>query len=178
MSAFRAAFPDEPEPTTFQNASRAIASFEESLFTRGRWDQFLEGDKSVLTDEEKAGFNRFVEIGCVSCHFGSTVGATGFQKLGLVRAWPDTRDRGRYEITRRDADWMLFRVPSLRNVAVTGPYFHDGSVASLEEAIRMMARHQLGRELHAEDVSSIKSWLKTLTGAIPRDAIAPAPPGP
>jgi cytochrome c peroxidase len=106
------------------------------------------------------------------------VGVTGFQKLGLVKAWPDTRDRGRYEVTRKEADWMLFRVPSLRNVAMTGPYFHDGSVSSLEEAIRMMARHQLGQELNPEDVALIQSWLKALTGEIPREAIVLGAPGP
>jgi cytochrome c peroxidase len=87
-----------------------------------------------------------------------------FQKVGLVRAWPDTRDRGRYEITMRDTDWMIFRVPSLRNVTRTAPYFHDGSVTSLQEAIRMMARHQIGRELGDEDVGLIAGWLDTLTG--------------
>jgi cytochrome c peroxidase len=177
VDAFRLAFPTELEPVTFHNASQAIGAFEDSLFTRGPWDRFLEGERAALSDEERQGFNRFVEVGCVSCHFGASVGVTGLQKLGLVKAWPDTHDRGRYESTRKDADWMLFRVPSLRNVAMTGPYFHDGSVSSLEEAIRMMARHQLGQELDPEDVSLIQSWLKALTGEIPREAIEPGEPG-
>jgi cytochrome c peroxidase len=175
-AAFREAFPDDREPISVRNAQRAIAAFEESLFTPGRWDRFLEGDKSALSPEEKAGFNRFVDVGCISCHFGANVGATMFQKVGLVKAWPDTRDRGRYEITRREADWMVFKVPSLRNVAETAPYFHDGSIASLEEAVRMMARHQIGKELDREDVSLILAWLRCLTGDIPRDAIAPPAP--
>ncbi|WP_437294812.1 hypothetical protein [Sorangium sp. So ce426] len=86
--------------------------------------------------------------------------------------WPDTKDRGRYEITRRDVDWMVFRVPSLRNVAQTGPYFHDGWVSSLEEAVRMMARHQLGKELSDKEVHLITRWLDRLTGEIPRADIA------
>lgn len=98
-----------------------------------------------------------------------------FQKAGLVRAWPDSKDRGRFEITRRDADWMVFRVPSLRNVAATGPDFDDGSVADLDEAIRMMAYHQLGKTLDDADVSSIRAWLDCLSGAPPGDDGRPAP---
>ena len=169
--AFARAFPGQPQPVTFDNVARALAAFEATLFTRSRWDRFLEGDRAALSDDEKAGFNRFVDIGCITCHFGPDVGATMYQKAGLVKPWPDTKDRGRYEITRRDVDWMVFRVPSLRNVAETGPYFHDGSVSSLEEAVRMMGRHQLGKELPERDVSLITRWLRSLTGEIPRDDI-------
>ncbi|XXX72032.1 cytochrome c peroxidase [Sorangium sp. So ce134] len=166
--AFARAFPGQPEPVTFRNVARALAAFEGTLFTRSRWDMFLEGDRAALSAEEKAGFNVFVDTGCISCHFGPDVGATMYQKAGLVKPWPDTKDRGRYEITRRGADWMVFRVPSLRNVAQTGPYFHDGSVSSLEEAVRMMARHQLGKELRDREVHLIARWLGSLTGEIPR----------
>ncbi|WP_437729778.1 cytochrome c peroxidase [Sorangium sp. So ce1335] len=166
--AFAEAFPDQPEAVTFHNVAQALAAFQATLFTRSRWDVFLEGDKTALSDEEKAGFNAFVDTGCVSCHFGPDIGATMYQKSGLVKPWPDSKDRGRYEITRRDVDWMVFRVPGLRNVARTGPYFHDGSVSSLEEAVRMMARHQLGKELGGEEVRLIVRWLGSLTGEIPR----------
>ncbi|WP_437525418.1 cytochrome c peroxidase [Sorangium sp. So ce726] len=166
--AFALAFPGQPQAVTFDNVARALAAFEATLFTRSRWDVFLEGDKTALSAEERAGFNVFVDIGCVSCHFGPDLGATMYQKAGLVKPWPDTKDRGRYEITRRDVDWMVFRVPSLRNVAQTGPYFHDGSVSSLEEAVRMMARHQLGKELADKEVHLITRWLDSLTGEIPR----------
>ncbi|MDI3286630.1 cytochrome c peroxidase [Polyangium sp. 15x6] len=169
--AFAQAFPGPTQPVTFDNVARALAAFQATLYTRSRWDRFLEGDKAALSDEEKAGFNRFVEIGCITCHFGPNVGATMYQKAGLVKPWPDTKDRGRYEITRRDVDWMVFRVPSLRNVAQTGPYFHDGSVSSLEEAVKMMGRHQLGQELSSRDARLITRWLESLTGEIPRDAI-------
>jgi cytochrome c peroxidase len=170
--AFAQAFPGQPQPVTFDNVARALAAFEGTLFTRSRWDRFLEGDRTALSDEERAGFNRFVDIGCITCHFGPHVGATMYQKAGLVRPWPDTKDRGRYEITRRDADWMVFRVPSLRNVAQTGPYFHDGSVSSLEEAVKMMGRHQLGHDLSDRDARLITRWLESLTGEIPRGDIA------
>ncbi|MFO0612803.1 MAG: cytochrome c peroxidase [Polyangiaceae bacterium] len=163
-ASFAAAFPDRKEPVSLDPVAEALSAFQRTLVSRGRWDRFLEGDAGALTDEEKRGFNRFVDVGCVTCHFGSNVGASMFQKAGLVRAWPDSKDRGRFEITRRDADWMVFRVPSLRNVAVTGPYFHDGSVTSLDEAIRMMAYHQLGKTLDPADVRAIHAWLDCLTG--------------
>ena len=170
LAAFARAFPDDPAPASFDNTARSLAAFEATLLTRGaRWDRFLEGNPTALGEREKAGFNRFVEVGCVQCHFGTYVGATTMQKLGLVKAWPDTRDRGRYEITRRDPDWMVFRAASLRNVTQTAPYFHDGSIASLDQAIRMMARHQIGKELADEDVSLIADWLGTLTGELPKD---------
>jgi cytochrome c peroxidase len=161
---FATAFPGRSEPVSFDNTARALAAYQATLFSRGRWDRFLEGDRAALSDDEQAGFNRFVEVGCVTCHFGPNVGATMFQKVGLVKAWPDTRDRGRYEITRRDDDWMVFRVPPLRNVEKTAPYFHDGSVSDLGTAIRLMARHQLGKELDRDDVRLIRAWLSTLTG--------------
>ncbi|AGP32584.1 cytochrome c peroxidase [Sorangium cellulosum] len=166
--AFALAFPEQRDAVTFHNVAQALAAFEATLFTRSRWDAFLEGEKTALSGEEKAGFNAFVDTGCISCHFGPDIGATMYQKAGLVKPWPNTKDRGRYEITRRGADWMVFRVPSLRNVAQTGPYFHDGSVSSLEEAVRMMARHQLGKELRDREVYLIVRWLGSLTGEIPR----------
>ncbi len=166
-SRFAAAFRGDRQPVSFDNIARALAAYEVTLVNRGRWDRFLEGDRAALTQEEKAGFNRFVEVGCVSCHFGPHIGANMFQKVGLVKAWPDSRDRGRFEITRRDADWMVFRVPTLRNVAVTAPYFHDGSVSDLDTVIEMMAWHQLGKRLDQSDVRLIRSWLVSLTGDPP-----------
>ena len=166
-SGFAAAFRGERPAVTFDNIARALAAYEETLVSRGRWDRFLEGDRAALTPDEKAGFNRFIDVGCVTCHFGPHVGANMFQKVGLVKAWPDSRDRGRFEITRRDADWMVFRVPTLRNVARTGPYFHDGSVSDLDTVIEMMAWHQLGKRLDEQDVRLIRVWLESLTGDPP-----------
>ena len=110
------------EIRSFDNTARALAAFEGTLFTRGRWDRFLEGITAALSDEEKAGLQPLREVGCIACHFGPNVGATMFQKAGLVKRVADTKDRGRYEITKRDVDRMVFRVPSLRNVAMTAPY--------------------------------------------------------
>ncbi|WP_437965895.1 cytochrome c peroxidase [Sorangium sp. So ce260] len=172
VKAFGRAFPNDPWPVTVNNTAKAIGAFERKLFTRGRWDHFLEGEPDALTSAEKEGFNTFVEVGCVTCHFGPHVGATMFQKLGLVRSWPDTMDRGVFEITKKQADFMVFRVPTLRNVAATGPYFHDGSVSSLQEAVRLMAKHQLGKDLGPTQVEQIVVWLKSLTGELPTEYIA------
>ncbi|WP_437631905.1 cytochrome c peroxidase [Sorangium sp. So ce854] len=172
VKAFGRAFPNDPWPVTVTNTAKALGAFERKLFTRGRWDKFLEGEPDALTSAEKEGFNTFVEVGCVTCHFGPHVGATMFQKLGLVRSWPDTMDRGVFEITKKQADFMVFRVPTLRNVAMTAPYFHDGSVSSLPEAVRLMAKHQLGKDLEQAQVDQIVVWLKSLTGELPKEYIA------
>lgn len=169
---FAKVFPDQKNPITIDNIAKAIGAFERKLSTPSRWDKFLAGDKGALTDDEKRGFKKFVSTGCTACHMGTYVGGTMFQKLGLVQPWPSEKDLGRYEVTKNDADKMMFKVPSLRNVEKTAPYFHDGSVATLEEAVRLMAKHQLGKDLSPADIASIVTWLKTLTGEIPKDYIA------
>jgi cytochrome c peroxidase len=171
VQAFARAFPGEKSPVTFDNVAKAIGAFERKLFTPSRWEKYLAGEKSALTDPEKVGFNTFVETGCPTCHFGPYVGATMFQKLGLMKAWPTTRDRGRFELTQKNEDYMVFRVPSLRNVVMTGPYLHDGSLTSLNEVVRMMARHQIGKELTDTQIASIITWLGALTGDLPMDYI-------
>lgn len=164
---FKRAFPDQAQPVTFGNLARAIGAFERRLLTPSRWDRFLKGDGGALSEAEKAGFNKFVESGCAACHQGAYVGGNAFQKAGLVHPWPNTADLGRYQVTRKDGDKFLFKVPSLRNVTRTAPYFHDGSEPTLEGAIRKMAYHQVGRKLADADVRSIAAWLETLTGEIP-----------
>ncbi|HEY3817433.1 MAG TPA: cytochrome c peroxidase [Polyangiaceae bacterium] len=171
VQAFAKAYPGEKSPVTFANVTKAIGAFERKLFTPSRWEKYLGGEKSALTDKEKVGFNTFVETGCPTCHFGPYVGATMFQKLGLMKAWPTTRDRGRFELTQKNEDYMVFRVPSLRNVAMTGPYLHDGSLTSLNEVVRMMARHQIGKELSDTQIAAIVTWLGALTGDLPKDYI-------
>jgi cytochrome c peroxidase len=170
-AAFRAAFPGEAEPVTFDNMGKAIAAFERVLITPSRWDEFLKGDTTALTDNERLGFMAFRHAGCAMCHNGPTIGATSFQPLGRVKPWPDDSDQGRFEVTGNEADRMVFKVPSLRNVEMTAPYFHDGSVPTLEEAIRMMGEHQLGLDLSEQSISSIAAWLRTLTGELPTELI-------
>lgn len=167
VQAFAAAYPGEVDPVSFENFGRAIGAFERGLVTPARWDAFLRGDASALTAGEKAGFATFVEVGCNQCHMGTYVGGAFYQKAGLVNPWYDTSDPGRLQVTANPSDRMVFKVPSLRNVEETWPYFHDGSVQRLDEAVRLMAWHQLGRELGQDQITSIAIWLRTLTGPVP-----------
>jgi cytochrome c peroxidase len=173
VQAFEAAFPDDPNPMTYDNVAKAIGAFERGLVTPSRWDAYLAGDDDALTPEEKEGLETSLDAGCQGCHAGTYVGGNLFQRLGAVEPWPRQDDPGRFAVTGVEADRMLFKVPSLRNVAVTGPYYHDGSVRSLAEAVRLMGRHQLGRELTSEQVSSIVAYLSALTGEIPAAYVAP-----
>ncbi len=173
VEAFKRAFPNEKDPVTYDNFGLAVGAFERKLVTESRWDKYLEGDASALTNVEKIGFNRFLQNNCQMCHSGAYVGGAMFMKLGLVKQWQDSSDLGRYQITKKEADKMVFKVPSLRNVAMTGPYFHKGSAKTLDEAVRDMAEFQVGRTLTNDDVRFIVAWLKTLTGVIPSDYIKP-----
>lgn len=171
VKAFEDAFPDQKNPVTFDNMAAAIGAFERKLVTPSRWDKFLRGDTAALTDEEAAGFNRFVDAGCAACHNGQLVGGGMYQKLGAATPWPDNSDPGRFDVTKSNADRLVFKVPSLRNIDKTAPYFHDGRVETLDRAVDMMAIYQLGRRLNDEDVQAIMAWLKTLTGDLPADYI-------
>ena len=172
VAMFRAAFPGEPNPVSYDNLGRAIGAFERGLVTPSRFDRFLEGDRTALTAEERIGLNTFVAAGCVGCHNGAFVGGRIYNRLGVAAPWPNQADQGRAGVTRRPADSMVFKVASLRNVAMTAPYFHDGSVNDLPEAVRLMGRYQLGRELTTSEISAIVAYLKTLTGVIPTEYIA------
>lgn len=163
---FRAAFPREKNPLSYDNVAKAIGVFEERLVTPAPWDRFLRGDQNALDHRAKAGFLVFTEAGCQACHAGALLGGNLYQKLGSVVPYPDQSDAGRFEFTKEEADRMFFKVPSLRNIEKTGPYYHNGKVATLEEAIRLMGKHQLGRELSGEQVDSIAHWMKSLTGEI------------
>ncbi len=168
---FREAFPGEADAVTFDNAARAIGAFERKLVTPSKWDRFLKGDQDALTEQERMGFHTFMHTGCASCHSGTLVGGGSFQKLGAEKAYPDSSDTGRHQVTKNAQDRMMFKVPSLRNVEKTGPYFHNGKVGKLEEAVAQMAEYQLGTKLKQEEVESIVAWLKTLTGAPPAELI-------
>lgn len=178
VAAFKKAFPDDKNPVTFDNFAEAVGAFERKLVTPSRWDQFLQGNDKALTEQEKRGFKTFVATGCPTCHTGVYVGGSMFQKLGLVKPWPDQKDQGRYQVTKKDQDRMMFLVASLRNVAETAPYFSDASAKTLPQAVHMMAEYQLGKNLDDAQVASIVTWLKSLTGTIPTSYIAePKLPG-
>jgi cytochrome c peroxidase len=142
------------------------------LITSDRLDAFLSGQDSALDADELAGLEEFLDAGCVTCHMGPTIGGTLYRKLGLVSPF-QTDDPGRLNVTKDEADRQVFKVPSLRNVARTGPYFHDGSVESLSHAIRLMGRHQLGIELTDAQIASIETFLGSLSGAIELEYIQP-----
>ncbi len=164
---FAQAFPGEKDALTFQNMGKAIGAFERTLLTKSRFDSFLEGDATALNAEELEGLKTFRDVGCVACHSGVTVGGQMYQKLGLVKPYP-TEDLGRHEVTKNEADKYFFKVPSLRNIEKTGPYFHDGKVKTLDQAIRLMGSHQLGRELTDRQVELILAFLRSLTGQLPQ----------
>lgn len=172
VAAFEKAFPEDgKEAVTFDNFGKAVGAFERKLTTPSRWDAFLGGKKDALTDEEKRGFNEFVSAGCTTCHNGAYMGGQMLQKLGAVKPWPNQKDQGRFEETKKDSDKMMFKVPSLRNIEKTAPYFHDGSAKTLDQAVTMMAEHQLGKKLTDQQVASIVTWLKALTGELPKQYI-------
>jgi len=168
---FEAAFPGEADPITYDNMARAIGAFERRLLTPSRFDAFLEGQDTALSDAELEGLALFLDTGCTTCHMGAPVGGLLYQKLGLVKPYP-TEDPGRAKVTGQAADQGFFKVPSLRNVATTAPYFHDGSIKTLPEVVRIMARHQLGRELDDAQVQSIVVFLQSLNGTIDPEFIA------
>jgi cytochrome c peroxidase len=164
VASFKAAFPGEADPVTYNNFGKAVGAFERKLLTPGKWDAFLKGNKEALSAEEKKGFATFAKTGCVTCHNGAGVGGHMFQKLGLVKEWPGLKDNGRSDVTKNEGEKHFFKVPSLRNITETGPYLHDGSVKSLEEMVKMMAEYQLAKQLTDEEVSSIVTFLKALKG--------------
>lgn len=170
-SLFADAFPGEDEPVTFDNMALAIASFERRLLTPSRFDDFVGGDTTALTEDERRGLATFMNTGCVTCHMDTLVGGSMFQKVGLVHKY-ETADAGRFEVTGNEAHRLFFKVPSLRNVAETAPYFSDGSIVTLSEAVRTMGWVQLGEALSDEQVADIVVFLGSLTGTLDRELSA------
>lgn len=166
------------EQITIDEVTDAIAEFEETLVTPfSRFDRWLLGDTQAMTEDELRGYQLFKDTGCVACHNGPAAGGNSFQKMGLVSAYETANPaEGVAGLTGQDADRFKFKVPTLRNVELTYPYFHDGAYWTLEEAVDVMARLQLGRQLGDEDIASITAFLKTLTGQQPSFALPILPP--
>jgi cytochrome c peroxidase len=165
---FKAAYADGLQP---RNIQHAIASFERTLITpNARLDKFLKGDKSALSAEEQQGYRLFKSYGCAACHQGANVGGNLYQTFGVMgdyfgkRGGVTEADLGRFNVTKHAGDKHVFKVPSLRNVALTAPYFHDGSAATLADAVDVMFKFQLGRPASAQDKELIVKFLRTLTG--------------
>ena len=148
---------------TFSNIAEAIAAFERTLITHDKFDNFLKGNVMALTENEVKGIDLFISKGCITCHIGSMLGGNMYQKMGLVKPYKDTKDLGRMEVTKNEADKFMFKVPVLRNIALTGPYFHDGESKTLELAVKDMATIQLGQNLTDQEVKKIVLFLNTLT---------------
>ncbi len=161
-SMFEKAFPADKQSLTYDNLAKAIAAFERTLKTNDKFDDWQNGDLKALNDAEQKGLAKFMEVGCAGCHNGAALGGNSFRKLGERNAYP-SEDLGRFKVTKNEADKFIFKVPSLRNIMLTAPYFHDGSVKTIEESIKKMAFHQLNIELKEDEVTSIKAFLNTLT---------------
>jgi cytochrome c peroxidase len=176
---FQRAFPGEAKPITPANLGLAIGAYERTLVTPAPFDAYLDGDISALTPQARAGLRAFINVGCVACHDGAGIGGSLYRKFGLHEDyWKATGsreiDKGRFDVTKSEADLYIFKVPSLRNVAMTAPYFHDGSVATLPDAVRIMARLQLGASLGDKETADIVAFLESLTGKLP-DSFATVP---
>lgn len=152
---------------TEKNIIDAIVEFENTLITpNSTFDKYLRGDKNILTKEEKEGYVLFKEYGCISCHNGINIGGNLMQKMGIIEDFKN-RDLGKFIITNKEEDKYYFKVPSLRNITLTSPYFHDGKIKTLKEAINQMSFFQVGYALKNEETDKIIAFLKTLTGEIP-----------
>ncbi len=163
VKAFAKAFPGEAQPLTYDNLAKAIAAFERTLVTRDRFDDFLKGKDRALTALEREGLHEFLTVGCTTCHNGPLLGGNGFRKLGILEPYSNQSDKGRIEVTKDEADEFVFKVPSLRNIALTAPYFHDGKHAQLADAVREMGKLQLGLELKDDQVNSLVAFLNALS---------------
>jgi len=164
---FKKAFPSEVEPLTYDNLAAAIAAFERTLITQDRFDHFLSGDDKALSDREQQGLADFMNVGCIACHNGSLLGGQSYQKMGMVKTYPNQHDLGRFNSTKNPADRFVFKVPGLRDISHTAPYFHYGSVPTLTKAIQDMAYYQLGKELDQKTTENIAAFLKALDNSKP-----------
>jgi cytochrome c peroxidase len=168
---FAAAFSYDKDPITYENLKLAIGAYERTLVTTSKFDDYLAGDKNALNNQEKQGLQTFITGGCITCHRGNVLGGELFQKFGLMQPyWELTKskviDNGKYELTKNEADKYVFKVPGLRNIAKTYPYFHDGSVMSLKEATDIMGKTQLNKNFTDKELDNLVAFMKSLTGEI------------
>ena len=179
-------------PMTVENAAKAVAAYERTLITpNSAYDRYVKGDKKALSEQQLRGMNSFASVGCTACHSGAAFngptmspGSGFFMKFptftdnDYVKQYNLTEDTGRFTVTKNDADKHMWKVPTVRNVALTAPYFHNGSVATLDEAVRVMARVQLNQDLTDGQVADIVAFLSALTGEFPEQSMPHLPPTP
>ena len=171
VDAFSVAFPDDADSLSYDHMAAAIGAFERNLMTPGRFDAFMSGDLNALDATERRGLQTFFDVGCNSCHTGPALGGALYRKLGFIFPY-ETKDLGREDVTGEEMDRHVFKVPSLRNVAMTGPYFHDGSLVALDEVVRPMGYHQTGIELDDAQVADIVAFLGALTAVQALSSVA------
>jgi cytochrome c peroxidase len=164
VDAFGKAFAGDKNAVNYDNMAKAIGAFERTLVVPSRFDKYVAGDEDALNAKEKAGLAKFLDWNCTSCHNGALLGGTEYKKLGLVKPWENTKDLGRFQVTKAEGDKMMFKTPSLRNVAKTAPYLHDGSVKTLEEVVKVMASHQLGKTATDEEAADVSAFMGSFTG--------------
>lgn len=174
QALFAKAFPSDSKPITYDNMKKAIGAFERKLVTPSKFDKYLAGDDKALAENEKAGLQTFIDAGCITCHSGALLGGKMYQKFGLYGDYAELTgskkiDNGRYDVTKKESDKYMFKVPSLRNIEKTYPYFHDGSVRELSAAVKIMGKLELNKDLSDAEVASIVTFLKTLTGEVPSE---------
>jgi cytochrome c peroxidase len=168
---FKAAFPGEDRPVTFDNMAKAIEAFEATLITPAPFDAYLNGDDAALSEDQKLGLAAFIDKGCAACHSGVNVGGHGYYPFGVFeKPGADilpANDKGRFAVTKTASDAYVYRASPLRNIAVTAPYFHTGKVWDLKQAVAIMGSSQLGQELTDPEVNQITAFLESLTGKMP-----------
>ncbi len=160
---FKKAFPGVEEPLTYDTYAEAVAAFERTLITKDRFDDYLRGNESAITDVEKQGLTLFMETGCVDCHAGALLGGDRYEKMGEANEYANKDDLGRFDVTKDESHKYVFKVPSLRNIALTAPYFHDGKAATLQDAVSQMAKLQRDEELADAQVEQLVAFLGTLS---------------
>lgn len=176
VALFKAAFPEDKDPVSVGNFAKAVGAFERTLMTPAPFDGFMQGNAGALSDQQKRGLRAFLDTGCMACHFSPYLGGQMYQKFGVFEPYQKYTksaqvDEGRFAVTKSEADRFLFKVPVLRNVAMTPPYFHDGSVDHLADAVLIMAKVQLNRDLSAGTIDDITAFLRSLTGKMPESIL-------
>ena len=171
QTLFKTVYPNDKEPITFANITNAIGAFERQLNPTSKFDDYLDGNENAINEQEKKGLTAFVDNGCTTCHSGVAIGGQLMQKFGLYGDYAKLTnskkiDKGLFDRTQKEGDQFIFKVPSLRNVEKTYPYFHDGSVASLKETIKIMGKLQVNKDLSDNDIENIEAYLKTLTADV------------
>ena len=173
---FKKTFPKDKTPISAKNIGLAIGAFERTLVTPSPFDDYLEGNIRAIKKDEIGGLKLFMDYGCSSCHSGIYLGGNSYEKFGIfANYWEYTGskkiDEGRFLYTKNDSDKYVFKVPILRIVAKTAPYFHDGSVENIKDAIKIMGKIQLDIDLSDEDINGIATFLTSLTGKIPQNML-------